>query len=129
MTEKTGTIPDFCVGEGTVPGCRNVETVLVAPAFTWVDAEHSSYPSSLMVTTWFPTATPGRVNGVTPIKLLSRKTFAPAGVDETESEPDPVTGASGWRNALTSETVFAATFTVVELLRLPLSRHRQCPGI
>lgn len=59
------------------------------------------------MTAWVPLGIALRVRGVIPTKLLSINTFAPAGVEETDTSPTPALGPEGWRIALTSETVFA----------------------
>ena len=60
-----------------------------------------------------PVATEFIVRGVIPTKLLSRKTFAAGGVEDTDKAPVDVTGAPPERIAFTSDTVLGETVTVV----------------
>ena len=81
--------------------------------------EYSWYPSSFIETTWLPAATDVRVSGEMPIKALSRKTLAPAGVEETERPPVPDGVPDAIRMALTSVTVFEETTVVAEYCWYP----------
>ena len=73
------------VGSGI--GVRAALTRVVAPADTLAVIWYGSYPVFSILTVCEPGATPDMVTGVRPTSVLSRNTFAAAGVDWTFTEP------------------------------------------